>query len=344
MTEHVTMDVMPPISPVEDPDVAGTTATPPASVHLIVGDEEFLVARAVSELVAEARTAHPGCEIADRLAGELTVGSLAESLSPSLFGEARVVIVRNAQDARKELAGALLDFVQGLPENLVLIVTHAGGAKGKALADGLRKRGAAIVQCGRIVKQRERVEFARHEVMRNGGKCGEDVASQILDAVGSNLRELASACAQLVADTGGQVDVEAVRRYHRGKAEVTGFAVADEVMVGNVPEALAALRWSLSVGTDPVPIADALADGVRTVARVASAGRGNAYQMASELGLPPWKVERAQRQSRGWTPTGLAVAMQHAAALNRAVKGGAEDREYALEHAVIAMTQAHGAP
>jgi DNA polymerase-3 subunit delta len=79
---------------------------------------------------------------------------------------------------------------------------------------------------------------------------------------------------------------------------------------------------------------------VRTVARVASAGRGSAYQLASGLGMPPWKVERAQRQARGWTAEALVEAMQAAAWCNAAVKGGAEDREYALEKTVFAVTAA----
>ncbi len=91
-----------------------------------------------------------------------------------------------------------------------------------------------------------------------------------------------------------------------------------------------------------MPIADALADGVRTVARVASAGRGNAYQLASSLGMPAWKIERAQRQGRGWSPEGLVEAMQVAADCNAAVKGGADDRGYALERAVMAVAAARG--
>ena len=129
-------------------------------------------------------------------------------------------------------------------------------------------------------------------------------------------------------------------RYYKGRAEVSGFSVADATMVGDLPGALEALRWALHVGVDPVPIADAIADGVRTVARVASAGRGNAYQMASSLGMPAWKIERAQRQGRGWTADGLVDAMRAAADCNAAVKGGAEDRGYALERVVFAVAAA----
>jgi DNA polymerase-3 subunit delta len=133
-----------------------------------------------------------------------------------------------------------------------------------------------------------------------------------------------------------------VARYYRGRAEVSGFTVADAAMVGNLPGALEALRWALLVGVDPVPIADALADGVRTVSRVASAGRGNAFQLASSLGLPPWKIERAQKQSRGWSPEKLAHAMKVVADCNAAVKGVSEDRGYALERAVFDLVAVRG--
>src|SRR5262249_3273678 len=113
-------------------------------------------------------------------------------------------------------------------------------------------------------------------------------------------------------------------------------------IVGDIPAALEALRWALHIGVDPVLVADALADGVRTVGRVAGSGRGNAYQIASALGLPPWKVERAQRQARGWTAEGLSEAMRIAADCNAAVKGGSDDRAYALERALFAMADARG--
>src|SRR6185312_13911691 len=155
-----------------------------------------------------------------------------------------------------------------------------------------------------------------------------------------DLRELVAACSQLIADTGGRIDATTVARYYKGRAEVSGFTVADAVMVGDTAAALEALRWAMHVGVDPVPIADAIADGVRTVARVAAAGTGNAYQLAGSLGMPPWKVERAQRQARGWTPDALVDAMRVAAECNAAVKGGSDDRGYALERAVFAVVAA----
>lgn len=316
--------------------------TRPGAPQLVIGDEELLVTRGVAAALAKARESSPDATSEELVASEMSAGELVAAVSPSLFGGVRVVVVRNAQDARKDLAAALLSYAAAPEPDIVLVVTHAGGQKGKALADGLREAGAQVTNAVKITRHRDRVDFVRDEVRRLGGACGEPAAEALLVAVGNDLRELAAACSQLVADTGGRFDAATVSRYYRGRAEVSGFTVSDAAIVGDLPRALEALRWALHVGVDPVPIADALADGVRTVSRVASAGRGNASQLASSLGMPPWKVDRAQKQSRGWTSDALVRATKVAAECNAAVKGGAEDRGYALERAVFALVAARG--
>ena len=311
-----------------------------ALIRLVLGDEELLVTRAVDDAAAAARAEDPGTDVRDFEAASLSASELGGTLSPSLFGGRRVVVIRSAQEARKDLVAALLAYAAAPDPEVTLVVTHTGGGRAKALADGLRDAGAQVVTAARLKSHRDRVAFVRNEFRRGGAKASEETAEALLASVGNDLRELAAACSQLVADTGGKVDVATVARYYRGRAEVTGFTVADAAMIGDVPGALEALRWALHIGVDPVPIADAIADGVRTIARVASAGRGNAYQLAGSLGMPAWKIERAQRQARGWTPDGLVTAMKVAADCNAAVKGGSDDRGYALERAVVDVAAA----
>jgi DNA polymerase III subunit delta len=289
-----------------------------------------------------ARAGDPEADVRELAAAAPGPGELDELLSPSLFGGRRILVLRDGQDAKKELVAAVLRYAEAPDPDACLVVTHAGGAKGRAFADGLRAAGATVVAAARLTRHRERVDFVREELQRLGGRCTEQAAEALLVAVGNELRDLAAACSQLIADTDGRITPETVSRYYRGRAEVSGFTVADAAMVGDVPAALEALRWALQVGVDPVPIADALADGVRTVARVAAAGRGNPYQLAGTLGMPAWKIERAQRQARGWTPEGLVDAMRAAAECNAAVKGGSDDRGYALEAAVFAVSAARG--
>jgi DNA polymerase-3 subunit delta len=313
---------------------------PPDQLLLVQGDEELLAARAIAAAVDAARAAEPGADVREYEAGALVAGEVAEMLSPSLFGGRRVLVIRSGQDARKDLIAALLAYAKSPDPDVTLIVAHLGGAKGKALADGLRSAGATVVPVAKLKGDRELTAFIRSEFRRAGGRCDETAASALLTAVGNDLREIAAACSQLLADTDGKITEAVVARYYRGRAEVSGYNVADAVMIGDLPGALEALRWALHTGVDPVPIADAIADGVRTVARVASAGRGNPYQLASSLGMPGWKIQRAQERTRGWTPEGLVDAMRAAADCNAAVKGGAEDRGYALEQALFAVAAA----
>ncbi|MFV2115419.1 DNA polymerase III subunit delta [Micromonospora sp. LOL_025] len=320
--------------------MGGVTAASLAPILLVLGDEELLATRAVTEAVAKARSVDPDVDVREYQAGALVVGEIAEMLSPSLFGGRRVLVLRAGQDARKDLVAALLAYAKNPDPDVQLIVLHLGGTKGKAFADGLKAAGATVVPAAKLKGHRDRVAFVRDEIRRAGGKCTDDAAEALIAAVGNDLRELAAACSQLMADTDGRIDADTVSRYYRGRVEVTGFTVADAAMVGDVPGALEALRWALHVGVDPVPIADAIADGVRTVARVAAAGRGDPFQLASTLGMPAWKIRSAQQRARGWTPEGLVRAMRAAAECNAAVKGGSDDRAYALERAVFSVAAA----
>ncbi|TQM09497.1 DNA polymerase III delta subunit [Pseudonocardia kunmingensis] len=314
----------------------------PAPLHLVLGEEELLVERAVEQVVAQVRVTDPAAEVRRVRAAELTPADLAESLSPSLFAEGRVLVLLAAHEVGKDLGAAIVAQAADPAEGIVLVVVHAGGARNKALADALRKAGASVTTCNKITRMDERSDFVRAEARRVGGKITGDAIGVLLEAVGSDLRELAAATSQLVADTGGTVDDRAVRRYHRGRAESSGFAVADRVVAGERAAALEALRWAQLLGVPSVLIADALADALRTLAKVGSAGRGDPNRLAGTLGMPPWKIRKAQQQVRAWGPEALAEAFDAAAEVNADVKGAAADADYALERAVLRICAARG--
>nr|WP_210743792.1 DNA polymerase III subunit delta [Nocardia cerradoensis] len=317
-----------------------------AALHLVLGEEELLIERAVASIVAQARAAtnDPDAMPVDRLrAGDASSAELAELLSPSLFAEDRVIVLEAAAEAGKDAVALITAAAGDLPEGVVLVVLHSGGGRAKALAPALQKQGAEVHTCAKISKANERNEFVRNEFRTAGVRVSGDVVQAVVEAIGSDLRELAAACSQLAADTGGKVDVDAVRRYYSGRAEVTGFEVADLAVAGDRPAAMEALRWATDRGVPAVLLADALADSVHTIARVGSAGRGDPFALASQLGMPPWKVKKAQTQARGWTAATIGSALQVVAALNADVKGGAADTDYALEHALAGILDLHAA-
>jgi DNA polymerase-3 subunit delta len=311
------------------------------SVTLIVGEEELLAERAIGDIVRGSRANDPEVEIVELSPATMEPGRLAELTSPSLFGGGKVLVVRSAQDLGKDLAAELTAYVKNPADDIVVAIVHAGGAKGKALLDALGKTGARKITCAKITRPSDRIGFVRAEVRRAGGSITDGAARALLDAVGTDLRELASACSQLVFDTPGGIDDAAVARYYRGRAEVTGFAVADRAVEGKLAEALEQLRWALVTGVAPVLITSALAQGIRSLAKVGSAPRGlRGAALTKELGMPAWKIDRVRGQLRGWTPDGVAQALSVAAETDAQVKGGATDAAYALEKAVTDIVAA----
>ena len=257
----------------------------------------LLVDRAIWRATASARRVEPGAERRDAVGAGLTAGEFWDLVAPSLFAEPRVVVVRGAQESAKDVAAALIGYCADPVEGVTLLVHHAGGARNKPIVDALTRAGAAVVVCNKITRLAERIDFVRSEIRKAGGTTTPDAVAALVDAVGADLRELASAASQMVADTGGLVDETAVHRYHRGRAEVTGFTVADSVMAGDLPASLESLRWAMGVGVAPVLIADALADGVRTIARVSGARGGQLLRAGVTTGHAA--VEGGQGQDGG---------------------------------------------
>jgi DNA polymerase-3 subunit delta len=331
---------------------ARTAAHPPAvevaPVTIIVGEEEFLIDRAVKNLVTASQAAGQSADVHDLDAAALGPGELDALTSPSLFGGGCVLVLRSAQNAAKEVAAELVTYAAHPEQDVALILTHAGGAKGKDLLASVKAAGARVIECPKVTRFAERLDFVRGEFRRAGKRADDAAARALLDAVGSDLRELAAACDQLAADADpgtDRVDETVVAMYYRGRAEATGFTVADRAVEGHLAQSLEQLRWALAIGVSPVLICSALAQGVRLLGRVATAPRGmNAAALAAEVGAPPWKIDRVRQQLRGWDPDGIARALRAVAEADAQVKGETTSAAYALERAIrriVAARTAH---
>ena len=259
-------------------------------------------------------------------AGDVSTNELAELLSPSLFAEERVVILESADEAGKDAVALIASAAADLPPGTILVVVHSGGGRAKALVGELQGLGAQTHRAAKIAKPRERADFVRAEFRALKIKVDDETVSALLEAVGPDIRELAATCSQLIADTGGKVDAAAVRRYHSGNAEVTGFDIADKAVTGDVAGSTEALRWAMARGVAHVLIADALAEAVHAIARVGPLS-GHPNRLAAEVGMAPWKVEKTQKQARRWSSDKVSSAVRLVAALNADVKGAAANAD-----------------
>jgi DNA polymerase-3 subunit delta len=304
------------------------------NIYLLLGSEAALADRALLKLTAQLKDEQ--AEITTLYAAEIAPGEVSDSLSPSLFSERRALIIKDLQDLPEESKPELARYLDNPDLTLTLILVHKGGIKGKALLEQIKKSKPELITCEPIKKESEKEEYVRNLFLDLGRKVSPGAVSALVNATGTDLRELNAAVSQLASDTPAGIISEAhVDKYHQGRIETTGFDVADKVMEGDLAGALITLRHALTTGTDPVMITSAIASSLRGVAKVSGINRSQkSFELAGELAMAPWQIDKARRQLNGWNSNTLSEAVVAIAKCDAQVKGGASDPIYALEQAV----------
>lgn len=310
----------------------------PAPVVLVSGTESVLADRAIRQLRDTLRAEDPSLELSDIEADQYSPGELLTMASPSLFGEPRFIRVTGVEKCTDAFITETIDYLESPAADTYLVLRHAGGVRGKKLLDAIRggAGGGIEVVCAELKKDSEKYDFAVAEFKAAGRRITPGALRQLTSAFSDDLAELAAACQQLLSDASEEITEVTVDKYYAGRVETNAFAVADAAIAGKTGEALILLRHALSSGADPVPMLAAFALKIRTMAKVFGA-RGGSGQLASQFGLAPWQVERAQRDVRGWTDAGLASAIELLAETDAQIKGGGRDPVFALERLVTAI-------
>lgn len=297
---------------------------------LIVGPEAVLVQRALVDAYAEA--AQRAGETPERRfvdgGDEGAAGLLAEALSPTLFGEAAVVVIESVDSLDDDAIAVLEGAIADPPDAVSLVVLHPGGVKGKRLLTSLRAAGAREVSCPALKKGRDTQAFLSDEVRRHGRRATSDALRILYESVGHDIPLLAGAIAQLCSDVETDpLDEEAVGRYFGGFADVQGYRVADAVWERRPVDALRDLRWVAETGgrssVGPAVTA-ALSSGLRMIARVqALPPSATQADVMRELDIKnAWQIDRARARAKRWRADRLAAAVVRLADLDVAVKGG----------------------
>ncbi|NHU84104.1 DNA polymerase III subunit delta [Kocuria sp. JC486] len=313
----------------------------PSPLILLTGKEDYLAARAVDRIRSMVKEANGGVEFTRVDAATYGAGQLSVLASPSLFDDAKVIVVEDLAQMNDDLLQDALAYVQQPDSDVVVVFAHSGGTRGKKLLDAL-KATAVVVECAPLKNDRDKVDFVRHEFRVHGRTIDPDAARALTEAVGTSTSELAAACAQLLSDGPDHVTYDDVDTYYGGRVEATAFKVADAALAGRSEIALKLWRQALDTGTDPVPMVAALASKVRLVAAVHGV-RGSAHQLAGQVGAAPWQVERAQQETRRFEQADLVAALRALAEADAQVKGESKDAAYAVERAIttIALSGRH---
>ncbi len=311
------------------------------SLYLLLGSEGALADRALAKLITELK--EEKCEITTIAAPDAILGDISDALAPSLFSERRALIIKDLQDLPEESRDEITRYLDAPDDLTTLIFVHKGGVKGKALLDVIKKAKPEIISCEPLKKEAEKEDFVKSLFLDSGRKATPGAIAALVGALGSDMRELQAAVSQICLDAqaGKIIDEVIIDKFHQGRIETTGFDVADATLEGNLPGALVALRSALETGTDPVMITSAIASNLRSLAKVSGVNRGvKSFEIAGELGMAPWQIDKARRQLSGWSPRSIAKAVQAIALADAQVKGASSDPIFALEKALATITQA----
>jgi DNA polymerase-3 subunit delta len=314
--------------------------TPLGRVTLVTGKEEFLGERTVAAARAAVRRADPEAEFSETQASGLSLATFGELAAPSLFSSVRCVVVRALEELPDESVDGLLDYAAAPAEDVALVLVHTGGAKGSGVLTKLRKAPMVTEVKSVEIKPWEFPGFVAAEIKSHGGRIDKEGAQVLVQAVGQNLRALASAADQLVADADGKpITTELVRRYFGGRAEGKAYVIADAALSGRRQTAVEELRWALATGMSSTYVTAAFAGSTRALAHYVAAPKNQKdSEIASAAGVPPWKLKELKAQAHGWTEAGLAQAIRAVAQADADIKGAASDANYTVERLVLTIT------
>lgn len=309
-------------------------------LYLLLGGEGALADRALTKITAQLKDEK--AEITTISAGDAIIGDIADALAPSLFSERRALIIKDLQDLDEDCKVEITRYLDEVDPTTTVVFIHKGGVKGKALLDAIKKAKPEIIACDALKKESEKEQFVKELFLDSHRKATPGAITALVGALGSDLRELQQAVSQISLDApAGTIDEAIIDKFHQGRVETTGFDVADATLDGNLPIALVTLRSALETGTDPVMVTSAIASSLRSLAKVSGTNRGSkSFELAGELGMAPWQIDKARRQLAAWSPRGIAAATEAIAKADADVKGASSDPIYALEKALATIAAA----
>ncbi|MFC5370265.1 DNA polymerase III subunit delta [Arcanobacterium bovis] len=304
---------------------------------LIKSGEPVYGDRATDHVKQQLRARDPNTDVTTIDAADYQNGQLQMLTTPTLFGEPRAVIIPNVEQATDAFLNDALEYVEMPEQDVVVLFRHNGGVRGKKLLDKLVAERVPTITINAVKQQAEKINAVMADVSAQGRTMSKPAVEALIDALGSDLRELLSATNQLLNDIPGNIGDDDVHKYFSGRIEANGYRVADALVTGDVGRAIELARHAMATGASPVSIVSSLALKFRSMALVLG-------QRSSKLGvkdtMQQWQRDRAKRELRYWSAEGLAQAICEIARADVDVKGGSRDAGYALERAILAVGRA----
>jgi DNA polymerase-3 subunit delta len=298
-------------------------------IYVLTG-EAFLADETLDRVRSEEKTEELSEIVLDATA---STPELLEAVgTASLFGDRRLVVVRDAQDLKKDQIESLSAYLESPNPDTILVLL----ASGKTKLDATAKKIGALVSL-EAPKGRRLVGWLRERARDRKLKLDDRGGWALIDSVGTELRDLDSALAQLSTSKGEGASISQtdVRRMFPRLADERSFAFTDAVGERRLSDAMTALRRLLDQGDEPLAVFGTLVAHLRRLLRVRRLADHGSRAVGEALGMPEWRAEKMAKQSRSYREEELVRAMGLMADADIDMKGEFPSPQVALERAVV---------
>ena len=293
-----------------------------APVHLLWGEDAFLLREAALELLGGVRPREVD-------GAQWQGGETSDLVTPSLFGEARALLISDAKALPEDGLRELRSYVANPDPEALLVLTAVVGERAKAPA--------ALVKLVQGVGTTTEVKVPRKDLpgwllqraRAKGMDLAPDGATALVETLGEDPAAIDQALDQLAsAFAGERVTGEVVGRQFRGLGEQHIWDLCDRAFGRDLPGAMRSLGTLLEArGGEGLLILGGLASRLRDLMRVrALPERTPPAEVAKAAGLRfDWQARRYRDQAARFTPEELAEVHERVAWADRALKSGAAE-------------------
>jgi DNA polymerase-3 subunit delta len=243
----------------------------------------------------------------------------------SLFSERRAVVVRRA-DALKGEGEGLAAFLEAASPGVILVLMAAKVDKRRSVWKLALDRARVVV-----------VEPLKEAALRR--RLLEELRKRRLDVEPGGVEEIVTRVGQQLGRVMGELDK--LEAYARGGGRLTadevsaclgrGFAqplyrLSDAFANRDGRTALARMEEVLAEGEAPFLILGTLYRALRQVRGASGVSGGAPGELASRLGVPPFKVREVLEAARRWSRADLRNALEALAEADQRIKTGVDGR------------------
>lgn len=296
-------------------------------VYLVRGEDPTLVSQALSTLLAELSG---GDELAvETMADDVDAGAVVEALrTPSLLGDHRVVVVREAGRFSAGQADELVSYLGEPTSGSTVVLVAGGGTMSRKLSDAARKHGH-IVEAGvsSRANAKERSQWFADQVAASPVKLTASASKRLAAHLGEEMGRLATLLAGLAAayGEGATVDEDELEPFLGQAGGVAPWDLTDAIDRGDTQAAVAALHRMLEGGQrPPIVVLASISRHVLSMMRLDGSGVRSDTEAAALLGMKPFPARKLLSQGRKLGSEKVARAVRLTADADLALRGANE--------------------